>query len=720
MKPRFGLLHAATLAIFMTLMLAGCGGGAGSSAGASASRPNILFVIMDDVGIDQMQVFGYGGATPPRLPNINAVAAAGVRFRNAWSMPECSPGRAAMFVGRFPFRTHIYQAIGHRDLSNSQLSPYDITAPKLIKQADYESGLFGKFHVAGPDNNPAGNGTPGLLGWDYFYGWIDGLPASIDTTAGGIAPTGTYACGFVPAAAQGGADRGACYQPDSSCRPITGSSAASDVAGKQCLASGGLFVPHGACESSPPTALNFKQQNAYYVSPLVINSGSSVVEVPLTDRRARGYRTEIETDAAIGWINSRSSNKPWMATVSFSAAHTPVQQAPGHLGPTSAALTDGLDCKNQADQLIIQNQMTEALDSEFGRLMVATGLAQRRRDGSLAYDPQASNTMVIIVGDNGTLGDAVKVPFNKQRAKGTAYQTGVWAPLIVAGPLVKQPDREVNHMVNMVDVFRLFGEIAGLDVVTSVPRTIDSAPLLPYLTNVGQSGIRQLNFAMGGYNIQANAGRNGPCVISQNSCTQIPISKSVCEDNNGVWWGAGATDSTVINPPAGYQSCCQVNQALFKSGQAQITINPEISTAIRNERYKLVQNTVQTYDATRDSCSAVISHEFYEVDQAQPLPKLDNENLNLLLQPLSPDLQAIYDLLQSQLNAMLASQPDCPGDGNGDGVVDAQDTGNWLSIVKNWISSSVYDFNFDGLTNEADSQLIRAHQGVCPPASSTY
>lgn len=82
---------------------------------------------MDDVGIDQMAVFGYGGATPAQLPNINAVAASGVRFRNAWSMPECSPGRAAMFLGRYPVRSNIYQAIGPNDLANSQISPYDTT-----------------------------------------------------------------------------------------------------------------------------------------------------------------------------------------------------------------------------------------------------------------------------------------------------------------------------------------------------------------------------------------------------------------------------------------------------------------------------------------------------------------------------------------------------------------------------------------------------------------
>jgi len=96
---------------------------AGQSAGAAKQRPNILFIIMDDVGIDQMQIFGYGGLTPPLTPNINAIARAGVRFRNVWSMPECSPSRAIFFEGRYPLRTNIYNAILSDDLANSQVSP---------------------------------------------------------------------------------------------------------------------------------------------------------------------------------------------------------------------------------------------------------------------------------------------------------------------------------------------------------------------------------------------------------------------------------------------------------------------------------------------------------------------------------------------------------------------------------------------------------------------
>ena len=54
--------------------------GSHSSKTPGTNPPNILFIIMDDVGIDQMKIFGYGGATPPATPNIDAVAHAGVRF----------------------------------------------------------------------------------------------------------------------------------------------------------------------------------------------------------------------------------------------------------------------------------------------------------------------------------------------------------------------------------------------------------------------------------------------------------------------------------------------------------------------------------------------------------------------------------------------------------------------------------------------------------------
>ena len=690
---------------------------------------------MDDVGIDQMQAFGYGGLTPPSMPNINAVAQQGVRFRNTWSMPECSNGRSAFLVGRYPLRTNIYAAIGDNDLANSQLTPYDVTVPKLLKQANYVSAMFGKFGVAGPFNNQAGYNAPAQLGWDYFYGWIGGLPGSIDSTAGGIAATGTYTCGFVPSTVS---KSGACYYANSSCTEMSQTSAVEqNAAGLQCLDSGGIFVPNQSC-GTPPSNLNFNTQNAYYVSPLlIIENGKEAVQVPLSDSRARGYRTRIEADAAINWINGRKNSKtPWMATVSFSSAHTPWQQAPKKLSPSSySSSIDNLDCTNGAAGRVIQDQMTEGLDTEFGRILIETGLAKRGVDGSLIYDPKASNTVIVIVGDNGTLGGAVKAPFNPNYAKATAYQTGVWDPLIVAGPMVVKPDREVNHMVNMVDLFQFFGELANINVHSAVPRTLDSVALLPYLTNPDQASLRTINFTQGGFNIQANGGRNAPCVFSGSSCSQVPISKSVCQDNGGVWWGSGYTDSTVVpNGGAGYTSCYAVNQAKYiqagNSMSTQVKIIPGVANAIRNDKYKLIQNQTQTFDpnSTAPAPNVVISYEFFEIDQAAPIPKLDNPDL-VIPTPYSGQILAAYNDLYAKLQSLLASEPYCPGDGNNDGVVYAEDLTNWQKIYSYATSSSVWSsvYNFmksgvwSGITSTADKQTIEQNMNTsCPKTYSIY
>lgn len=721
------------------LLLGACSDG-GSSSGAHSrtpagyapipvpddggqKAPNILFVIMDDVGIDQMESFGYGGLTPPPMPNINAVAQAGLKFRNTWSLPECSPGRAAFFTGRYPLRTNMYQALGPNDLAVSQLSSYDMTAPKLLKQANYESAMFGKFHLAGPEHNEAGHGTPSALGWDYFYGWVGGLPGSIDTSAGGAYAPGEHSCGFYPHHFAG-----ACYYADNRCEDMPARPVKQDSGGLQCLSQGGIFVDRQSCGDPLPasTVLNFDKENAYYVSPLVIIDNGKVEQVPLSDSRARGYRTTIETDAAIRWIKSRKGDKPWMATVSYSAAHTPWQQAPEHLTPRSNPHLSGnmLQCSGSASVRLIQDQMTEAMDTEFGRLLVETGLARLDEAGALVYDPKASNTVIVIVGDNGTLSYAVKAPFSVARSKGTSYQTGVWVPLIVAGPQVEQPGREVEHMVNAVDLFQLFGELAGIDVHKSVPGTVDSAPLLPYLKQPGQSSLRRINFTQSGTNYQANGARNGPCVMNRSSteagtCTLIPTSQSVCEDNNGVWWGPGYTNASVVdNGGAGYASCWEVNRAIHHAGASpgMLNIVPEITTGIRNDTYKLVRNTTLNYDSARDASRLDTVTEFYQIDQAKGTPKLeDPDTSDLLKGTLSAEAQHAYQALTASLEDILASQPACPGDGNRDGVVDQKDLANWKAIASRWGLSSVYDMMinsvFDGLTNTADGQVIQLNLG---------
>lgn len=690
-------------------------------------RPNILFFIMDDVGVDQMTSFGYGGATPPRTPNINAIAKAGVRFRNTWSMPECSPSRAMFFEGRYPLRTNVRNAILALDLANSQVSPYETTTPKVLRKKGYESGLFGKFHLSGSDNNPLGNGVVHVLGWDYFAGFLDGAPHPVDTTAGGVKPIdpttkrGPYSCGFVPNATDdptNGANTGACFFADpSSCMDLT-RTLGQPTPGRDCLTQGGIFVPNQTCQTATaPSLTQFNLQNAYYVGQLVIDNGTAATVVPFTDRRARVYRSTLESDLAIQWINQRKPNRPWMATVSYSSAHTPYQQPPTALLPLASVDTNSFNCVDEGQSRVLSNQMLESLDKELGRVMVETGLATYNQDGSLNYDPATTNTMVVIVGDNGTFAPGVKAPFDVNHAKGTPYQTGVWVPLIAAGPLVNTPDRDMPHMVNVADLFALFGEIAGVDVNKVVPKshTLDAVSMLPYLTNPAQTSLRATNFTQTGRNLTANDQRPSPCVLeSLNVCVQIFPQQQLCEFEGGTWYGPGGVAGS-----DGVSSCCEVKTQYLPNVQ----LLADSALAIRNERFKLVQQEKPNCTTGTDDTK----YEFYEINEDAPLPKIDrpdgNAPNNLLTssdlppQGLNAEQLTNFNALYAELQTVLNSEIACPGDGNLDKKVDNKDLGQWKKFNQMGEgepeqSSSWYDLNHDGKTDETDRDIIKQNLGT--------
>lgn len=693
-----------------------------SAQSYDARRPNILLILTDDVGIDQLRTMGYGGLTAPPTPNIDSIANAGVRFRDAWAMPACSTSRGVLYTGRYPFRTNLYAALGPDDLANSMISPWETTLPKVLKRSGYTSALFGKFHVGLQGNSPFKYAMPTSLGWDYFSGWLDetGDPSSIDTTAGGVGADGQYAWGYVPGLKNGGADAGACYAANKSCRFMRASFGARNPPGRACRDNGGIFMPGKPCQASMPKNLDFGTLSAHYVSPLVINNGGTVQQLASTNKRARTYRNVEATSAAISWIRQQQATaRPWMATVSVATVHTPLQAPPVSLLPARALDTNGLDPSNPLTAFVLSNQMIEAMDADVGRLLVETGLAIRKPDGTLVFQLDKSNTMLVYVNDNGSLGSTVRQPFDPSRAKGTPYQTGVWTPLAVAGPLVNQPGRSVTAMVNIADLYQLFGEIAGIDVHAATTRKLDSRPMLPYLRNPQQASIRTTNFTEVGPNIQADGAMNGPCQFA-NSCSQIPVTKSVCQDNGGVWFGEGGTGTYPTEggtpiPSNGFTYCCQVQIWLHDNGYPATKVNPETGVAIRDSRgYKLVRNSLNDYDSTTNSCAQTTTDELYYVNESIPVPRLDKEE-KLIPTPYNIYQQRTHDVLTKELDALLASQPACPGDGNGDGYVNQQDVTDYNAMVRlSGGKSSWYDLNKDGLTNAKDLAIIQKNMNaVC-------
>ena len=81
-----------------------------------------------------------------------------------------------------------------------------------------------------------------------------------------------------------------------------------------------------------------------------------------------------------------------------------------------------------------------------------------------------------------------------------------------------------------------------------------------------------------------------------------------------------------------------------------------------------------------------------------------------------PGAVASYAAISEYLDQELASQPACPGDGNGDGLVDAKDLRQYTLLVRTWSGSSVFDFNHDAITNGSDRSTILANMGSeCRP-----
>jgi hypothetical protein len=256
-------------------------------------------------------------------------------------------------------------------------------------------------------------------------------------------------------------------------------------------------------------------------------------------------------------------------------------------------------------------------------------------------------------------------------------------------------------MINVVDLFQLFGEIAGLDVRREVPMShfLDSEPVLPFLTNPHQGSIRASNFTQTADNIRATGTVIPPCVLQQlNTCVQLFTTENLCFSEQGVWYGPGNSDY-----PDGLQSCCEVKTTV--PGQENLQILPVSQAAIRDDKFKLVLRELQDCPGTHTST------EFYMINEKQVLPMLDQNDLldGKGLNGVS-SLNLIerfhFNNLLFGMFEILNSEPSCPGDGNLDKLVNLEDLVNWEKFAINGGGSSVYDFNFDGLTDDLDKSII--------------
>jgi len=143
-------------ALFVLIHLCGCGGGS-SSPEAPDTRPNFVFILIDDLG--WMDV-GYQGSPLYETPNIDRLASEGVRFSNAYAAsPYCSPTRASIQAGKYPVRMGINCWIGYLpwlyELDRKLIGPphrwfmglEEVTLAEAFREAGYATGIIGKWHL---------------------------------------------------------------------------------------------------------------------------------------------------------------------------------------------------------------------------------------------------------------------------------------------------------------------------------------------------------------------------------------------------------------------------------------------------------------------------------------------------------------------------------------------------------------------------------------------
>lgn len=304
---------------------------------------NVLVVLLDDVGVDQVGAYGTHPEPPP-TPTIDALAAEGRLFRNAWAHPACSPSRAALLTGRYPRRVGVPH--NARVGNEIALDPEAATIPEMLRRSrhPYISAAVGKWHLQ--DRELETILDPKGHGFDRYSGVMGNL--------------------------------------------------------------------HG--------------YESYTDYDWTTDEG--VVE------ESGDYLTSREVDAAIGYM--RDLHEPWFVYLALHAPHKP-------WGPPPAQLIDGAEVgPSDAEQY---EAMLTAADHELARLFTEVDL---------------SDTLVLLIGDNGAPSHVVTPPSLPEHAKTTVFEGGIHVPFIAAGPGIA-PGSASDALVHIVDVFPTIADAAGLD-----------------------------------------------------------------------------------------------------------------------------------------------------------------------------------------------------------------------------------------------------------------
>lgn len=134
----------------------------------SAERPNLIWIMADDLGYGEVGCFGQKII---KTPHLDRMAREGMRFTQFYAgATVCAPSRSVLMTGQHHGRTRVRGNAGRANPIAQALRPEDITIAKALQQAGYRTALIGKWGLG--DVGPAETGLPRKQGFDFFFGYL--------------------------------------------------------------------------------------------------------------------------------------------------------------------------------------------------------------------------------------------------------------------------------------------------------------------------------------------------------------------------------------------------------------------------------------------------------------------------------------------------------------------------------------------------------------------
>ena len=132
----------------------------------TGKRPNIVWLLVDDMGYGDPGAYGGGAAIGAATPNIDTLAREGLKLTSTYAQPTCTPTRSAILTGRLPVRTGLTRPILAGDKITKNPWADEISLPKLLSDGGYTTVLSGKWHIGEAEGM-----RPHEVGFDEYYGY---------------------------------------------------------------------------------------------------------------------------------------------------------------------------------------------------------------------------------------------------------------------------------------------------------------------------------------------------------------------------------------------------------------------------------------------------------------------------------------------------------------------------------------------------------------------